>query len=135
VVKVIDLHLVALCGRDVSCTLPSSTSTQASCTSTLFSLQVHNMHTHACVLVRTHVCTHTHYYDPWHPPCSVYVPDSLFPQSPSFLWSTAWLAPSISYSIHFFTQSLSSFAAHAHTITTCFALVLRLCRLILVSLS
>jgi len=31
------------------------------------------------------------------------------------------LEPSISYSIHFFTQSL--FAAHAHTIATCFAVV------------
>jgi len=30
--------------------------------------------------------------------------------SPSFLWSTSWPgAPSTSYSIHFFTQSLSSF--------------------------
>ena len=45
-------------------------------------------------------------YDPWHPPCSVYVPDSLFITiSPSFLG----LASYTSYSIHFFTQSLSSF--------------------------
>jgi len=29
--------------------------------------------------------------------------------SPSFLWSTSWPGPSTSYSIHFFTQSLSSF--------------------------
>jgi len=58
-------------------------------------------HTHT----RTHACTHMQpfydcldfvqdnpgeqvplsassiYYDPWHPPCSIYVPDSLFPQS------------------------------------------------------
>jgi len=34
------------------------------------------------------------------------------------------------YSINFFTQSLSS---HAHTIATCFAVVPRLCHLILVS--
>jgi len=35
----------------------------------------------------------------------------LFPQSPSFLWSTSWPGTSTSYSIHFFTQSqsLSSF--------------------------
>jgi len=26
------------------------------------------------------------YYDPWHPPCSIYVPDSLFPQSLSKLY-------------------------------------------------
>jgi len=51
------------------------------------------------------------YYDPWHPPCSIYVPDSLFPQSPSFLWLPLGLAPSTSYSTHFFTQSLSSFCS------------------------
>jgi len=43
------------------------------------------------------------------------------------------LAPSTSYSIHFFAQSLSFFAAHAHLIVTCFAVVPRLCQLILVS--
>jgi len=31
------------------------------------------------------------YYDPWHPLCSIYVPASLFLQSPSFLWSTSCL--------------------------------------------
>ena len=66
------------------------------------------------------------YYYPWHALCSIYMPDSLFPQSPSFL-STSCLAPSASYSIHFFTQSLSFFAAYAHTITVCFAVVPRLC--------
>ena len=30
------------------------------------------------------------YYHPWHPPCSIYVPDSHFPKSPSFLSSTSW---------------------------------------------
>jgi len=30
------------------------------------------------------------YYDLWHPPCLIHVPDSLFPQSPSFLWFTSW---------------------------------------------
>ena len=43
------------------------------------------------------------------------------------------LAPSTSCSIHFFTRSLSSFALHSHTIATCFAVVPRLCHLILVS--
>jgi len=33
------------------------------------------------------------------------------------------LSPSTSYSIHFFTQSLSFFAAYARTITTCFAVL------------
>jgi len=30
------------------------------------------------------------YYDAWHPPCSIHTPDNLFPQYPSFLWSTSW---------------------------------------------
>jgi len=50
------------------------------------------------------------YYDPWHPLCSINVPDSLFPQSLQvFFGLPLGLAPSTSYSIHFFTQSLSSF--------------------------
>jgi len=49
-------------------------------------------------------------YDPWHPLGSIYVPDSLFAQSRStFFWSTSWPAPSTLYSVHFFTQSWSSF--------------------------
>jgi len=45
------------------------------------------------------------------------------------------LSPSTSYSIHFFTQSLSSFCNTCPHIATCFAVVTRLCHLILVSLS
>jgi len=45
------------------------------------------------------------------------------------------LVPSTSYSIHFFTQPLSSFLEICHTITAGFAVVPRLCHLILVSLS
>ena len=48
------------------------------------------------------------YYDPWHPPCSVYVPGSFFAQSLS-RFSLVYF--SISYSIHFFTQLLSSFCS------------------------
>ena len=33
---------------------------------------------------------HLSFNDPWHPVCSIYMPDSLFPQSSSFLWSTSW---------------------------------------------
>jgi len=75
------------------------------------------------------------YYDPWHPPCSIHVPDSLFPQSLSkfSFFLLAWHPPP-------HTRHISSpnhchlFAAHAHTIATCSAVVLRLCHLILVSL-
>jgi len=77
------------------------------------------------------------YYDPWHPPCLIYVPNSLFPQSLSkfsLIYLLAKHPP-----LH--TLYISSpnhwllFTAHAHTIATCFAVVPRLCHLILVSLS
>jgi len=57
--------------------------------------------------------------------------ESFFTISPCFLWFTFWPGTLI----HFFTQSLSSFRSNAHTIATCFAVVPRLCHLILVSLS
>jgi len=76
------------------------------------------------------------YYDSWHPPCSIYMPDNLFPQSlhVSLVYLLAWYPP-----LH--TPYISSpnhcllFAAHVHTIATCFAVVLKLCYIILVSLS
>jgi len=77
------------------------------------------------------------YYDPWHPPCSIYVHDSIFSQSVlkfSLVYLLAWHPP-----LH--TPYISStnhcllFTAHAHIIATCFAVVLRSCHLILVSLS
>jgi len=50
------------------------------------------------------------FYDPRHLPCSIYVPYSLFPQSLQvFFGLPLGLAPSTSYSIHFFTQWFSSF--------------------------
>jgi len=70
---------------------------------------------------KKHSPTHTHhghqsflsafsiYYDPWHPPYSIHVLYSLFPQSSSKFGLPLGLAPTTSYSIHFFTQSLSSF--------------------------
>jgi len=70
----------------------------------------------------------------WHPPCSIYMPNSLFPQflsKFSLVYLLAWHpllhTPYISSANHCLL-----FAAHAHT---CFAVVLRLCHLILVSLS
>jgi len=74
---------------------------------------------------KKHSPTHTHhrhqssqsassiYYDPWHPPYSIHVLYSLFPQSLSqvFFGQPLGQAPSISYSIHFFTQSSSSFCS------------------------
>ena len=65
--------------------------------------------------------------------CWIYVPDSLFAQSLSkFSGSTFWSGTL--HFIHFFTHHCLLFAAHAHThtIATCFAVVPRLCHLILI---
>jgi len=53
------------------------------------------------------------YYNPWYPPCSIYVPDSFFSTISVrvFFGLPLGLASSTSYSIHFFTQSLSSFCS------------------------
>jgi len=68
------------------------------------------------------------YYDPWHPPCSIYVLDSLFAQSLSKFFSVyllVWYHP-----LH--TQYISSpnrcllFTAHAQTNATGFDVVPRL---------
>jgi len=76
------------------------------------------------------------YCDPSHPPCSIYVLDSPFaqPLSKSFLvyllvWRSALHTPYISPPSHCLL-----FATLAHTNTACFAVVPRLCHLILVSL-
>jgi len=72
-----------------------------------------------------------------HPPYSIYVPDSLFPQSLSKFSLVYFLA----WHPQLHTQYISSpnhcllFKAHAYTISTCFAVVPRLCHLIPVSLS
>jgi len=73
------------------------------------------------------------HYDPWHASCSVHVPNSLFAQSLSkfslaclLTWHPPLHIPYISLPNHYLL-----FATHAHTVTTCFAVVPRLCRLIL----
>ena len=76
------------------------------------------------VVINHPVSTSSIYYDQWHPPCSIYMPDSLFVQCLSkfsFVYLLAWHTPYI-----FFTHSLFSFAAHAYTIPVCFAVVPRL---------
>ena len=72
--------------------------------------------------------------DPGRPPCLIYVLGSFFPNLswPSLVFLLVW--NSISYSIHFFTQLLSSFC-NTCTIATCFAEVPKLCHLFLSSLS
>jgi len=52
------------------------------------------------------------YYDPCHPPVQfTWLTVFLCNLCPSFLWSTSFPDPSTSYSIHFFTQSLTSFCS------------------------
>jgi len=49
------------------------------------------------------------YYDPWHPPCSIYVPDSLFHNfSPSFLCSTFWPG-TLNFILHTFLHPMIDF--------------------------
>jgi len=74
-------------------------------------------------------------YNPWHPPSSIYMHDSVFPQSLSkfclvylFAWHPPLHTPYISSPNHCLL-----FAAHAHTIASCFAVVPIVCHLILVS--
>ena len=79
-----------------------------------------NIHPLTPIVVISHpLSTSSIYYNPWYPPCSIYVPDSLFAQflSKFSLGLPLGLATSTSYSIHFF-QVLET-----HTHTT----VLRLC--------
>jgi len=60
------------------------------------------------------------YYDPWHPPCSIYVPDSLFAQplsKSSLVYLLVWHPPL--HTPYIFSPShCLLFIAHAHTITT-----------------
>ena len=92
-----------------------------------------NIHPLTPIMVINHPLSASYiYYDPWHPLCSIYMPNSLFPQSLSkfsLVYLEAWHFPLSS------PNHCLLFAAHAHTIATCSAVVLRLCPLIPVSLS
>jgi len=97
-----------------------------------------NIHTLTPILVINYpLSAFSIYNDPWHPPCSIYVPDSLLAQlllKSSLVYLLVWHPP-----LH--TPYISSpnhcllFAAHVHTVATCFAAVPRLCYLILVFFS
>jgi len=97
-----------------------------------------NIHPFTPVVVINHPLSASSIYsDPWHPLFLIYVLDSLLPQSFSkfsMVYYLAWHPP-----LHYpYISSLTHcllFTAHAHTIATCFAVVPRLCHLILVCLS
>jgi len=59
------------------------------------------------------------YYDPWHPPCSVHAPDSLFHSlSPSFRWSTSWIG-TLHFILHTFLHPIIVFfSQHMPSICT-----------------
>ena len=90
-----------------------------------------NIHPLTPIVVINHpLSTSSIYYDPWHPSSSICVPDSLFAQSLS-KFSLVYLLPgTLDPVIVLFLQHML-----IHTIATCFAVVPRLCHLILVSLS
>jgi len=82
------------------------------------------------LIIRPPLSTSSIYYDPQHPPCSIYMLDSFSTTSIQDLFGLPLVqGPSTSYSMHFI------FATHAHTIAACFAVVLLLCHLVLISLS
>jgi len=74
-------------------------------------------------------------YNPQHPPVQFTCLALFFPNLQVFFGLPLGPAPSTSYSIHSSPYHCLLFAAHAHTIATCFAVVPRLCHLILVFLS
>jgi len=93
-----------------------------------------NIHPLKSIVVISHhpLSASSIYYDPWHPRCSIYVSNSLYPQSLSkfsLVYLLAWHLP-----LHTPYNSSPNhcllFAAHAHTIVTCFAVVPKLCHLI-----
>ena len=96
-----------------------------------------NIHPFTPIVVINHpLSASSIYYDSWHHHYSIYVPDSLFTQSPS-KFSLVYLLvchPPLHTPYISSTNHCLLFAAHAHTIITCFVVVPRLCNLILVSL-
>jgi len=59
-----------------------------------------NIHVLTAIPIINHcLCASSIYCDPWHPPCSIYMPESNL--CPSFLWSTSW-----SVSLHFTIHTL-----------------------------
>jgi len=72
-----------------------------------------NIHPLTPIMVISHpLSASSIYYDSRHPPCLLYMPDIFFHNlSQVFFGLPLGLAPSTSYSIHFFIQSLSSFCS------------------------
>ena len=94
-----------------------------------------NIHPLTPIVIITHPLSASSIYcNPWHHPCSIYMPDSLFSQSLSQFSLVCLLVRHPPF--HTPTNHCLLFAAHANTITTCFAALLKLqvYHLILVSI-
>jgi len=69
-----------------------------------------NIHSLTPVVVISHpLSASSIYYDPWHPLCSIYVPDSLFPQSLSKFSLVYLLACTLHFILHTFLHPLIVF--------------------------
>jgi len=83
-----------------------------------------NIHPLTPILIINHpLSASSIYYDPWHPPCSIHVPDSLIAQllfKFSLVYLLVWHPPLHTPYISWPNHCLL-FAAHAHTIAVCFA--------------
>ena len=77
------------------------------------------------------------FYDPWHPMYSIYVTDSLFPQSLSKFSLAYLLAWTLHFILHTFLHPIIVFFSQHMPIPSqfCLAVVSKLCHLFLVSLS
>jgi len=65
--------------------------------------------THSYRMVISHpLSTSSICYHPWHPSCSIYVPDNL---CPSFLWSTSWPG-TLHFILHTFLHPIIFFSQH-----------------------
>jgi len=80
-----------------------------------------NIHSLTPIVVISHpLSASSIYYDPWHPPCSIYVPDILFPQTKfSLVYLLAWHTPLHTSNISSSNNHCLLFPAYAHTIVTC----------------
>jgi len=83
-----------------------------------------NIHPLTSIFVISHTLSASSiYFDPRYPLCSTYIPDSLLPQSVSkfsLVYLLAW-HPQLHTSYISSPNHCLLFAAHAHTIATCFA--------------
>ena len=98
---------------------------------------IRNIHPLTLILIFRHLLsTSSVYFDPQHPPSSLYMPNSHFSQPLSLsslvdllVWDPLLYTSYISSSSHHLL-----FARHAQTIAACFSVVPMLCHLFLVSL-